>query len=135
MRVRFILGAHSAYPQDVAVEELVRRGKQRLRVVERFAVALGGRAAGLPPEHLDRIQTRAAGQQVQQHEAPRRGAEDRLDVVVLVRAALSRATYTRSCESLSTRAAIAPRSHTVASGSVPPLPARGANRDRTRHSV
>lgn len=49
---------------------------------------MGDLAPELAPEHLDRVQPRAVGREVQQNEAPGRAAQHRLDLVVLVRAGI-----------------------------------------------
>src|SRR3712207_7026944 len=65
-----------------AVEELPRRLEDRVDALEQLAV--GDLAAEVPPEHLDRVQPRAVGRQVQEDEPARGAAQYGLDLLVLV---------------------------------------------------
>src|SRR5918993_2728933 len=65
-----------------AVEELPRGLEDRVDALEQLAV--GDLAAEVPPEHLDRVQPRAVGRQVEEDEPARGAAQHGLDLLVLV---------------------------------------------------
>src|ERR687898_727859 len=67
-----------------AVEELPRGLEDRVDALEQLAV--GDLAPEVPPEHLDRVQPRAVGRQVQEDQPARGAAQHGLDLLVLVRA-------------------------------------------------
>ena len=65
-------GADTAWLAVVAVEESLGGLDQGVDAGEQLAV--GDLAAELPLQHLDRVQPRAIGRQIQQNEAPSRAA-------------------------------------------------------------
>jgi hypothetical protein len=73
---------HVARSPVVAPEEGV--GRRNERFDGRDQLAVGHLAPEVAPEHLDRIQLRAVGGQVEHHQAASRSAQHRLDLLVLV---------------------------------------------------
>ena len=66
----------------MAVKEVMCSGKKRLHIDEQFAV--GDFAPQVPPEHLNRIEPRAVGRQVEQHEPSSRAAYYGFDLIIFM---------------------------------------------------
>src|SRR3954452_4236273 len=75
-------GAHPVRSLVIAVKEGFRRLNQGINASEQLAV--GDLAPELTPEHLNGIEPRAVGGQIQQHETASRAPEYSLDLIILM---------------------------------------------------
>lgn len=75
-------GQDFLWTEIVPVEEILRGSEQGLHALKELT--MGNFATEMPPEHFNRIEPGAVGGQVQQHQSPLSGLNDRIDIFILM---------------------------------------------------